>query len=166
MPYDRGPLSKAAIFFLVAALMASAIWGCYPKRVGPPGSDGKPLTWAEMNRRQRKAHMAAVVVPRAGEVFRSWRPERFAKIECTLCHGKGAAEGNFSMPTDHLPRLSGDFLLGSEFAEHPETTRLKLGRLVPVMAEALGVKKFSLITRRGFGCYSCHLGPEGPLFGN
>jgi hypothetical protein len=43
---------------------------------------------------------------------------------------------------------------------------LKLDRLVPEMAGALGVKEFSLITRRGFGCYSCHLGPEGPMFGN
>jgi len=34
------------------------------------------------------------------------------------------------------------------------------------MSTALGKKKFSLITRRGFGCYSCHLGPDGPMFGN
>jgi hypothetical protein len=166
MPYDRKSFSTAAIFIVGAVLVASAIWGCYPKRVGPPGPDGKPLTWSEMNRKQRKAHMASVVVPRAGAVFKRWRPDRFEKIECTLCHGKGVAEENFSMPTGHLPRLSGDFLLGPEFAKHPETTRLKLNRLVPVMAEALGVKKFSLITRRGFGCYSCHLGPEGSLFGN
>jgi hypothetical protein len=70
------------------------------------------------------------------------------------------------MPTSHLPRLSGDFLLGPEFQKHPETTRLKLNRLVPEMAEALGLKPFSIITRKGFGCYSCHLGPDGPLFGN
>jgi hypothetical protein len=37
---------------------------------------------------------------------------------------------------------------------------------VPEMAEGLGLKTFSLITRSGFGCYSCHLGPNGPLFGN
>jgi hypothetical protein len=70
------------------------------------------------------------------------------------------------MPTSHLPRLSGDVLLGTEFAEHPKTTRLKLDRLVPDMAKALGLKEFSLITRSGFGCYSCHLGPTGALFGN
>jgi len=65
-----------------------------------------------------------------------------------------------------LPRLSGDALLGPEFQKHPQTTRLKLNRLVPEIADALGVKPFSIITRRGFGCYSCHLGPNGPLFGN
>lgn len=57
-------------------------------------------------------------------------------------------------------------LLGPEFEKHPDTTRLKLDRLVPKMAAALGLKPFSLVTRRGFGCYSCHLGPEGSLFGN
>ncbi|MGD8367373.1 MAG: hypothetical protein PVG78_07025 [Desulfobacterales bacterium] len=154
------------VILVLALLAAGVLGGCYPKRIGPPGADGKPLTWAEMNTEQRKAHMAAVVIPRAGAVFRAWRPERFARIDCTLCHGQGAVNGNFSMPTAHLPRLSGDLLLGPERAKYPDTTQLKLDRLVPEMADALGLKKFSLVTRRGFGCYSCHLGPEGPLFGN
>ena len=70
------------------------------------------------------------------------------------------------MPTTHLPRLSGSVLLGPEFEMHPETTRLKLDQLVPFMATSLGKKTFNVITRRGFGCYSCHLGPTGPMFGN
>ena len=163
---DRKFSVSAGWMVVVTVLLATIFFGCYPKRVGPPGVDGKPLTWPEMNREQRKVLMATVVVPRAGEVFRSWRPERFAKIDCTLCHGQGAVDGDFSMPTAHLPRLSGDFLLGPEFATYPDTTKLKLNRLVPEMADALGLKSFSLITRRGFGCYSCHLGPDGPMFGN
>jgi hypothetical protein len=119
-----------------------------------------------MNLDQRKAHMRRVVLPRAAAIFQAWRPARFAAVDCRLCHGQGALTDQFDMPTNHLPRLSGSLLLGPEFAKHPETTRLKLDRLVPTMAEALGLKSFSLITRRGFGCYSCHLGPEGPMFGN
>jgi len=57
-------------------------------------------------------------------------------------------------------------LLGEEFRRYPDTTRLKLDRLVPVMSKALGLKSFSIITRTGFGCYSCHLGPRGPMFGH
>ena len=140
--------------------------GCYPKRVGPAGPGGKSLTWTEMTAVQRQTHMQQAVLPRAAAIFRSWRPDRYAEADCKLCHGQGAAIWNFSMPTDHLPRLSGDVLLGSEFEKHPETTRLKLNRLVPEMSEALGLKSFSIITRRGFGCYSCHLGPNGALFGN
>ncbi len=157
---------KAGQISLLLCLLLLIGSGCYPKRIGPPGSDGKPLTWPQMNIEQRKSHMGKTVLPRAAAIFRSWRPERYADVSCTLCHGQGASTGNFSMPTDHLPRLSGDVLLGPEFQNHPQTTRLKLNRLVPEIADALGVKSFSIVTRKGFGCYSCHLGPAGPLFGN
>ena len=157
---------KKCILIFLAAFITSGLAGCYPKPVGPMGSDGQQLTWPEMSTEQRKAHMSGVVLPQAGGLFRSWRPERFARVDCTLCHGMGSYSENFKMPTDHLPGLSGELLLGPEFEAHPATTRLKLDRLVPMMSEALGLKKFSLITRRGFGCYSCHLGPDGPMFGN
>jgi len=157
---------KAILFIVLASCLALALWGCFPKRVGPAGPDGKPLTWPEMTIEQRKVHMKNVVLPRAAAVFQAWRPDRYVKVECTLCHGIGDYTGNYRMPTDHLPRLSGELLLGPEREKYPETTQLKLDRLVPEMAAALGLKRFSLITRRGFGCYSCHLGPHGPMFGH
>lgn len=157
---------KKIILIILVAVITSGLQGCYPKPVGPMGSDGQRLTWKEMSKEQRKAHMAGVVLPQAADLFRSWRPERFSKVDCTLCHGLEAYTENFNMPTAHLPRLSGALLLGPEFETHPGTTRLKLDRLVPMMSEALGLKSFSLITRTGFGCYSCHLGPSGPMFGN
>ena len=162
--YILHPKNILLIFLL--AFITSGLSGCYPKPVGPVGANGRRLTWKEMNTEQRKAHMAGVVLPQAAVLFRSWRPERFARVDCTLCHGLGAYTEDFKMPTDHLPRLSGELLLGPEFEAHPDTTRLKLDRLVPMMSEALGLKSFSIITRRGFGCYSCHLGPSGPMFGN
>jgi len=158
--------SRGVLILASAVGISLALWACYPKRVGPAGTDGKRLTWADMSVEERREHMKAVVLPRATEVFRAWRPDRYGHVDCTLCHGPGAETGDFRMPTDHLPRLSGDLFLGPEFEKHRDTTRLKRDRLVPVMSEALGRKSFSLITRTGFGCYSCHLGPDGPLFGN
>ncbi len=134
--------------------------------VGPAGPDGRRLTWDKMDIQQRQTHMRDVVLPRVAPIFRAWKPERFATIECSLCHGDAVNTGNFHMPTDHLVRLSGDLLLGHERENFPETTRLKLDRLVPAMANALGMSQFNIITRRGFGCYSCHLGPKGPMFGH
>ena len=160
------PHRKLIISVVLAVQVALALWGCYPKRVGPVGPDGKRVTWAEMSVEQKKLRMRNVVLPRAAAVFRSWRPERFAKVDCHLCHGLGADTGDFRMPTSHLPRLSGEVLLGPEFEKYPDTTQLKLDRLVPEMADALGLQSFSIITRTGFGCYSCHLGPTGPMFGN
>jgi hypothetical protein len=140
--------------------------GCFPKRVGPAGADGKRLTWDMMNTDLRAAHMKQSVMPGAAELFRTWRPKNYPAPDCSLCHGKGAKTGNYDMPTTHLPRLSGDWTLRPEFEKYYDTTRLKLDRLVPLMSRALGKKPFSVITRSGFGCYSCHLGPAGPLFGN
>jgi hypothetical protein len=151
---------------VLLASSAATFVCCYPKRIGPLGPNGNQLTWVEMDIEQRKAHMASVILPRASVVFAAWRPDRFAKIDCSLCHGEGATSGSYHMPTPHLPRLSGEVLLGPEFEKYPDTTRLKLDRLVPEMADALGVKSFSVITRTGFGCYSCHLGPNGPMFGH
>jgi hypothetical protein len=140
--------------------------GFYPKKVGPAGPDGRQLTWAEMSFEQRQDHMRAEVLPVAADIFSTWRPQRFATIDCSLCHAEAEINGNYDMPTANLPKLSGELLLGPEFAREPETTRLKLNRLVPEISAALGVKPFSIITRKGFGCYSCHLGPDGPVFGN
>ena len=157
---------KAVLTGLFTIMISLAIGGCYPKPVGPVGPDGEQMTWAAMDKEQRKQHMGRVVLPIAETIFQQWRPERFAKVDCTLCHGQRAAAAIFDMPTDYLPRLSGNVLLKPEFEKHPATTELKLKRLVPEISEALGVKSFSLITRTGFGCYSCHLGPTGPMFGN
>lgn len=162
----RDTFRRYLMGYSLTALCILLLCGCYPKAVGPAGPDGKRLTWDMMNTEQRTVHMKNIVMPRAAEVFRTWRPKKYAVVNCTLCHGRGTATGNFNMPTGHLPRLSGDWTLGPEFKKYPDTTRLKLDRLVPLMAKALGKKSFSITTRRGFGCYSCHLGPEGPLFGN
>jgi hypothetical protein len=160
---NNRPQRFLAVIF--AILCPMVIWSCYPKPVGPYGPGGKELTWDEMNKDQRKTHMEKVVLPPAAELFRSWQPERFDTVSCNLCHNIETISDDFDMPTDHLPRLSGDWTLRPEFAKFPDTTQLKLDRLVPLMAHALGQKSFSIITRRGFGCYSCHLGPSGPLAG-
>lgn len=154
----------ATLLLLVVGPML--LCGCYPKRVGPTGPEGKKLTWAEMNLSERKAHMRQEVLPIAADIFGTWQPERFASVDCSLCHARGETEGIYDMPTADLPRLSGTLFLGPEFARAPETTSLKLNRLVPEMSAALGVKPFSIITRKGFGCYSCHLGPDGAMYGN
>lgn len=158
---------KKRWYLAIPILMAAVVlWGCYPKSVGPVKADGKRSTWPEMTIPERKIHMKNVVLPRASAIFQKWRPERFAMVDCTLCHGPGVYADNFNMPNDYLPRLSGKLLLGPELKTNPDTTRLKLNRLVPTVANALGVKPFSVVTQRGFGCYSCHLGPSGPVFGN
>lgn len=163
MPHSR--IIACTLLVIATAVLFN---GCtrFPKAIGPAGSEGRQLTWPEMNIVERKAHMRRAVLPVAADIFGTWRPERFATVNCSLCHAQGESKGIYDMPADDLPRLSGQLLLGPEFARAPDTTNLKLNRLVPEMSEALGLKPFSIVSRSGFGCYSCHLGPDGPMFGN
>ncbi len=160
-------LSSRYLFTAVLLLLAGfTLWGCFHKPVDFPTANGQRQTWSEMSIEVRKQHMRNEVLPRAKRIFQQWRPNRFTTVDCTLCHGPKANVDIFTMPNEYLPRLSGKLLLGPELKNDPNTTRLKLNKLVPAISEALGVKPFSILTRRGFGCYSCHLGPDGPVFGN
>ena len=140
--------------------------GCHTGQSNLSSPAESPSTWSQMNYDQRLSHMRNVVLPIAQEVFGAWRPEKHSRVDCSLCHGAGVDIGNFKMPSANLIRLSGKLLLGPEFKTNGDTTRLKLDRLVPPMAQALGKNRFNILTRRGFGCYSCHLGPAGPMFRN
>jgi hypothetical protein len=172
---DRTPNKTAAICktllcvtanLAICLLVSTILIGCAEKPKKRYAMDGRELSWEEMNLDQHKWVMRQEVIPLAQSIFQSWRPDKYREIDCTLCHGEGAKKNDFHMPTAHLPRLSGELFLGTEFRNYPDTTKLKLDRLVPGMAEILGQKQFSLITRRGFGCYSCHFGPKGPQFGH
>lgn len=150
-----------ACFVAVMVVLPGCTW-----QAAESETPANRMAWDDMDFSARRAHMQTVVVPLASEIFRAWRPARFNDVDCSLCHGPEYMAEIFHMPTAHLPGLSGKLLLGPELQNHPDTTRLKLDRLVPQMAAALDKKPFSIITRRGFGCYSCHLGPSGPAFGN
>jgi len=43
---------KVIRIILPVCLSLLKVTGCYPKRIGPPGPDGKPLTWQQMNKEQ------------------------------------------------------------------------------------------------------------------
>jgi hypothetical protein len=147
-------------------LLGTVLFGCHTGQANSTHPPEYPLTWSRMDYGQRRAHMRNVVIPIAQEVFGAWRPEKHSRVDCSLCHGAGAETENFSMPSASLVRLSGKLLLGPELQKQGDTTRFKLDRLVPPMAQALGKRSFNILIRRGFGCYSCHLGPTGPEFGN
>jgi hypothetical protein len=159
-------LRKIIIIMVSLVAHGSLMVGCQTGQSNSSHSADFPVIWANMNNEQRIVHMRNVVVPLAQEVFGAWRPEKHSRVDCTLCHGTGVDTGNFKMPSGNLMRLSGKLLLGPEFQINGDTTRLKLDRLVPPMAQALNKKRFNIVTRKGFGCYSCHLGPSGPMFGN
>jgi hypothetical protein len=157
---------RVIIMMLSLAALVALFIGCQTGKANLSDPPESPLPWSLMAYDQRLVHMRNVVLPLAQEVFGAWRPEKHSRVNCSLCHGAGVETGNFSMPSTNLIRLSGKLLLGPELKDHGDTTRLKLDRLVPSMAQALNKSRFNILTRKGFGCYSCHLGPAGPMFGN
>lgn len=85
---------------LAGSLLVSA---CRMGRMTVPEGAEKP--WDDMDRGERAAFMAQIVLPRMREVFQAFDPERFADFDCTTCHGKDAKARGFAMPSPDLPVL-------------------------------------------------------------
>ena len=102
---------------------------------------------------KRAAFMKTEIVPRMTRVFQGFDATHFAAVTCVTCHGPGAKEGRFDMPTAALPRL--DF--SKKDPKHERWNAFMSGEVVPAMAGALGEQPYDPATKKGFGCLSCHL---------
>jgi hypothetical protein len=138
----------------LAVLAAAAVAAC-----GRPAvSVGPPATgWPGMNGAERQAYMRSTVLPRIRELFVSFDPARYESMGCETCHGDGAAEGSFRMPSARLLRLP-DSPDGFKrlAAEKPAMCQFMLTRVKPAMAALLGMPERGPDNRDGFGCQHCH----------
>ncbi len=167
--------------FVAVAVMTSLAAGCGgPPPAQPPSADvpvdspadpvatpspddagDAPATWATMSKDQKIEHMKEAVMPKMGELFGSFDGDRYAKITCATCHGPGAKEGKFEMPSAALPKLTMPTGDGEPFAEemkaHPEVTKFMMQQVTPEMVKLLpGVEPYDPATQKGFGCFGCH----------
>lgn len=111
-----------------------------------------PLKFDDMSEPQKMKHMKEVVAPTMAKVFQEADAEEYAKFNCATCHGPGAKQGDFRMPTESLPALDQE-----EMDEHPDVTKFMMERVVPEMAKLLGEEPYNPETQSGFGCYNCHM---------
>jgi hypothetical protein len=112
--------------------------------------------WETLTRAEKKAVMKTRVLPHMQIVFQELDPVRYRKIDCTLCHGTRANQGQFAMPNPELPVLDFANHLRKERAENFRVTRFMFKHVAPETALALGVAPFDAATGQGFGCPSCH----------
>jgi mono/diheme cytochrome c family protein len=109
----------------------------------------------DMSAPERMKHMKTVVAPQMAKVFQEADAEKYADFSCAVCHGPGAKDGDFEMPSAALPALDKE-----EMDEHPEVTKFMAERVVPEMAKLLGEEPYNHETQQGFGCFDCHTKKE------
>jgi mono/diheme cytochrome c family protein len=100
-----------------------------------------------MDAAERTRFMSEVVMPTMRALFVEADAERFADFSCGSCHGRGAADGTFSMPSSDVPALGG--APGSTGEEHKQRMTDFMRTIVkPKMAELLGDSELR--------CSNCH----------
>lgn len=154
--------SLAAVFGLSAACGGSKAPADAPEPAEEKADEAvidesadAPIKFDDMSAPQKMKHMKEVVAPTMAKVFQEANAEEYAKFNCVTCHGPGAKQGDFTMPTDSLPALDKE-----EMDEHPEVTKFMMERVVPEMARLLGESPYNPETQTGFGCYNCHTKKE------
>lgn len=119
----------------------------------------EPTAYEDMSFQQREAFMSAVVLPKMTETFVKF-DAKFANMDCKTCHGDGATDGSYAMPSPQVPALPGSEEAFMEYVKDPEHARwsqFMLDDVWPQMAEMLQVPKFDPMTNpTGFSCSNCH----------
>lgn len=116
-----------------------------------------PAAWKDKNHEQRVAYMKDSVVPKMKASFQAFDAEHFAKFGCTTCHGENGKDTGFKMPNPSLPKLDPKDGFAAELKAHPNGTKFMMEKVVPEMAELLGMQPYDPATQQGFGCFACHL---------
>lgn len=129
------------------------------------GGPDEPTAYEDMNFTQRHAFMSEVVLPQMKELFVEF-DAKYEGMTCATCHGDGASDGSYAMPSPQLPRIPASEEAFFEYLEDPEHARwgVFMGEKVwPEMADLLGVPAYDPKTAPdGFSCTNCHM-VEGQL---
>ncbi|WP_437797048.1 hypothetical protein [Sorangium sp. So ce693] len=120
--------------------------------------EAEPVAWKDMSFEQRYAFMEDVVLPQMTETFVAF-DAKFEGMNCATCHGGGAADGSYAMPSPQLPALPASEEAFAERTKDPEYARWgtwMFETVLPQMADQLQVATYDPATGTGFSCNSCH----------
>lgn len=148
---------------VLSLALTLALAACGGKSTTPAAREPAPDTtatptplsagaWEGMDDDARKEFMKKTVVPVMAAKFKAFDGDKFAEVDCKTCHGPGAADGKFDMPSGALPEL--DF-------DHPDPDDKAISEFMakevkPTMAHLLGMPEYSPDNPTGFGCLECH----------
>jgi hypothetical protein len=137
-----------------------------PPTLPPPATTspaaGTTLTWKDMNHDQRLDFMKTTVLPKMKAEFAAYDSKRFGNITCGTCHGDGAKDGSFKMPNPKItPKVPNDKdAFAKLMKDQPDAVKFMGGKVVPEMAQMLGMDPYDMKTGKGFGCHECHTAPD------
>ena len=120
----------------------------------------EPIAYKDMSFEQREVFMAEVVTPKMRETFVAFDP-KFQALSCATCHGAGATDGTYRMPSADIgPLPSTEEAFMAKLQQDPEFARwsqFMLEKVYPQMAEMLQEPMFDPMKQPdGFSCANCH----------
>lgn len=123
-------------------------------------TEPEPTAYEDMTFDQRVVFMNNVVLPQMKATFVKFDP-KFEGMGCVTCHGDGATDGTYAMPSPQIPRLPATEEEFYEYVKDPEHGRWAqwmLDEVWPQMANLLQVPMFDPEKNpTGFSCSNCHM---------
>jgi hypothetical protein len=126
-----------------------------PAATTPPPAPG-PGKWYAWSSDQKHAYMKEVVMPKMGDLFRTFDVRHYADPNCAMCHGPSAKKGDFKMPNSALSALIAADQFKSDKVKHPKAFEFMMKQVEPRMAALIGEPPYDPKTKKGFGCFNCH----------
>jgi hypothetical protein len=150
---------KTRYIVSAAWLVVAACGGAPDDSTGQAESKAYP----NMTFEERALFMNDVVLPKMTETFVAF-DVKFAGMSCGTCHGTGATNGSYAMPSAEIPKLPASEEEFYEYVKDPEHARwsqFMMDEVWPRMATLLKVPMFDPSTHPGgFSCSNCHMAKE------
>jgi hypothetical protein len=141
---------------LIVTLLGCGTKGATPGDGAEAPAERDPAAstpFASMTGAQKGQFMGQVVLPRMAEVFKGHDAQRYAKFDCSTCHGDNADAVGFHMPND-LPALPAADPMAQANAHDPAVAKFMAEVVTPTMRELLQAPPSD--AAEGFDCFGCH----------